>query len=109
MFAAQLTFVVGVDKTENEVEDEWLSPLFILVLYISSPALNSFFTPHKMLQSVCAAISVLLVYLFLVVFMWMLMEGVVLYVALVRVFVKHNKRYIAAFTTFSFGKTRKLV
>ncbi len=31
------------------------------------------------------------------------MEGVVLYVALVRVFVKHKKRYIWGFTLTSYG------
>lgn len=36
--------------------------------------------------------------------MWMLMEGIVLYVSLVRVFVKHKKRYIAGFTITSYGK-----
>ena len=36
--------------------------------------------------------------------MWMLMEGVVLYVKLVMVFIKHHKRYIAAFTVASYGK-----
>ena len=55
------------------------------------------------LQTVCSAIAVLLHYLFLVVFMWMLMEGVVLYVALVKVFIKQNKRYIVGFTITSYG------
>ena len=56
------------------------------------------------MQTVCSAIAVLLHYLFLVVFMWMLMEGVVLYLVLVKVFVKHNtRRYIAAFTISSYG------
>ena len=41
--------------------------------------------------------------MFLVTFMWMLMEGVVLYVALVRVFIKHPKRYIMCFTLLSYG------
>ena len=36
--------------------------------------------------------------------MWMLMEGVVLYVKLVKVFIKHHKRYIAAFTVASYGQ-----
>ena len=36
--------------------------------------------------------------------MWMLMEGVVLYVALVKVFIKFHKRYIAAFTVASYGQ-----
>ena len=33
------------------------------------------------------------------------MEGVVLYVALVRVFVKHQARYIVAFTVASYGES----
>ena len=32
------------------------------------------------------------------------MEGVVLYVALVRVFVVHHLRYVIAFTVVSYGK-----
>ena len=52
----------------------------------------------------CRLVAVLLHYWFLVSFMWMLMEGVVLYVALVRVFVKYHARYIAAFTIASYGK-----
>ena len=35
--------------------------------------------------------------------MWMLMEGVVLYVALVQVFVKKPRRYILGFTVISYG------
>ena len=53
----------------------------------------------------CRLVAVLLHYWFLVSFMWMLMEGVVLYVALVRVFISHHARYIAAFTIASYGKT----
>ena len=52
----------------------------------------------------CRLVAVLLHYWFLVSFMWMLMEGVVLYVALVRVFVKYHARYIVAFTIASYGK-----
>ena len=51
----------------------------------------------------CRAIAVLLHYFFLVSFMWMLMEGVVLYVVLVRVFVKKTKMYMLAFTLASYG------
>ena len=51
----------------------------------------------------CQAIAVLLHYFFLVSFMWMLMEGVVLYVVLVRVFVKKTKMYMLAFTLVSYG------
>ena len=52
----------------------------------------------------CRLVAVLLHYWFLVSFMWMLMEGVVLYVALVRVFIKYHGRYIAAFTIASYGE-----
>ena len=52
----------------------------------------------------CRLVAVLLHYWFLVSFMWMLMEGVVLYVALVLVFVKHHGRYIAGFTIISYGE-----
>ena len=52
----------------------------------------------------CRLVAVLLHYWFLVSFMWMLMEGVVLYVALVRVFVKYHTRYIVAFTIASYGE-----
>ena len=58
------------------------------------------------MQAVCSAVAVVLQYLFLVVFMWMLMEGVVLYVALVRVFVEHHLRYILTFTAASYGNCR---
>ena len=50
--------------------------------------------------------AVLLHYLYLVSFMWMLMEGVVLYVVLVKVFVqKSKKKYFILFTVLSYGKT----
>ena len=48
--------------------------------------------------------AVLLHYTFLVSFMWMLMEGAVLYVLLVKVFVKHRRWYIVAFTIASYGE-----
>ena len=35
--------------------------------------------------------------------MWMLMEGVVLYVVLVRVFIKKQRRYIVGFFLLSYG------
>ena len=54
----------------------------------------------------CRLVAVLLHYWFLVSFMWMLMEGVVLYVALVRVFVTYHARYITAFTIASYGECR---
>ena len=41
--------------------------------------------------------------MFLVTVMWMLMEGVVLYIALVKVFVTHPKFYIMGFTLLSYG------
>ncbi len=51
----------------------------------------------------CQIIAVLLHYFFLVSFMWMLMEGVILYLALVRVFIKNKKIYIITFTAVSYG------
>ena len=57
----------------------------------------------------CRLVAVLLHYWFLVSFMWMLMEGVVLYVTLVRVFVKYHARYIAAFTITSYGECAALL
>ena len=51
----------------------------------------------------CQAVAVLLHYFFLVTFMWMLMEGVILYLTLVKVFVKHKKRYMLAFALTSYG------
>ena len=53
----------------------------------------------------CRLVAVLLHYWFLVSFMWMLMEGVVLYVALVRVFDKRHKMYTALFTITSYGES----
>ena len=51
----------------------------------------------------CQAIAVLLHYFFLVSFMWMLMEGAVLYILLVKVFVTHARRYLLTFTLTSYG------
>ena len=53
----------------------------------------------------CRLMAVILHYCFLVSFMWMLMEGVILYVILVQVFADtHHGRYIAAFTIASYGE-----
>ena len=79
LILAQLTFVIGV-------------------------------TPHGgegVVNSGCRTAAVLMHYLFLVSFMWMLMEGVVLYVALVKVFVEHQKRYNIGFFLFSYGEPLK--
>ncbi len=51
----------------------------------------------------CQAIAVLLHYFFLVSFMWMLMEGVFLYLALVKVFLINLKSYFISFTVISYG------
>ena len=61
------------------------------------------------MQTVCTAIAVLLPYLYLVMFMWMLMEGVVLYVKIVKVFTANHKHYIAIFTIASYGKVMFIV
>ena len=71
---AQLTFVSGIDQSADD---------------------------HVPIH--CRVIAVLLHYFFLASFMWMLMEGVVLYVILIRVFVTNTKRYILAFTLASYG------
>ena len=73
---AQIIFVVGIDLTGP---------------------------PNGDVPIHCQVIAVLLHYFFLVAFMWMLMEGVVLYLALVRVFVTRQKSYIIAFTVTSYG------
>ncbi len=51
----------------------------------------------------CRTAAVLMHYLFLVSFMWMLMEGVVLYIVLIKVFFKHQSRYMIGFFLFSYG------
>ncbi len=58
---------------------------------------------HAHMQGLCQGIAVVLHYFFLVSFMWMLMEGVVLYVMLVRVFIKKQRDYIIGFTLVSYG------
>ncbi len=64
-------------------------------------------TPHGgggVVDPGCRTVAVLMHYLFLVSFMWMLMEGVVLYLVLVKVFVKeHERKYIVGFTIVSYG------
>ena len=51
----------------------------------------------------CQIIAVLLHYFFLVSFMWMLMEGAVLYIILVKVFITNEKYYVLAFIFISYG------
>ena len=77
LIVAQLLFVAGIDRT--------------------GPDGSSSVPVH------CQVIAILLHYFFLVTFMWMLMEGVVLYLVLVRVFVHYTKRYTVAFTVVSYG------
>ena len=68
--------------------------------------------PHEGGQGVgpgCRTAAVIMHYLFLVSFMWMLMEGVVLYVALVKAIVTNNRRYMTGFFIFSYGRfTREM-
>ena len=71
---AQLTFVAGVDQSASD------------------------YIPIH-----CQVIAVLLHYFFLVSFMWMLMEGVVLYFIVIKVFVTNTKRYMLFFTIASYG------
>ena len=57
------------------------------------------------MQTACSVVAVLLHYLYLVSFMWMLMEGAVLYVVLVKVFIERSKRdYLILFTVLSYGE-----
>ncbi len=74
---AQLTFITGVDKTGH--------------------------TDGDTVPIHCQIIAVLLHYFFLVSFMWMLMEGVFLYLALVKVFITNSKQYAIIFTSVSYG------
>ena len=73
---AQILFLAGIDKTGD---------------------------PDGDVPIHCQVIAVLLHYFFLVSFMWMLMEGGILYIVLVKVFVKRKKKYILAFTLTSYG------
>ena len=62
------------------------------------------------MQRACSAVAVLLHYLYLVSFMWMLMEGVVLYIVLVKVFIQRSKkRYLILFTSLSYGMFRSVL
>lgn len=56
------------------------------------------------MQVLCSVIALALQYLFLASFMWMLMEGVVLYVVLIVVFIENRKKmYRILFTVLSYG------
>ena len=55
-------------------------------------------------QAGCATVAILLHYFFLTSFMWMLMEGIVLYIMLVQVFAHINWRYYTIFALMSYGK-----
>ena len=53
----------------------------------------------------CSIVAVLLHYLYLLAFMWMLLEGVVLYLVLVKVFKDISRRkYFLFFTGLGYGK-----
>ncbi len=95
LFVAQLLFIVTVGMTEKPVSHMQI----LLVCTCLLIKLHNFF-----LQVLCQSIAVVLHYVFLVTFMWMLMEGVVLYVVLVQVFVKKPKLYMAMFTILSYGE-----
>ncbi len=76
LIIAQITFVSGIDQTG---------------------------TPPSQPPTHCKVIAVLLHYFFLCTFMWMLMEGVALYVALIRVFETHSVKYIMGYTAVGYG------
>ena len=55
----------------------------------------------------CSIVAVLLHYLYLLAFMWMLLEGVIVYLVLVKVFVDVSKRkYFLFFTGLGYGNNR---
>lgn len=72
---------------------------------VDTPLLYTSLSLSYVLQAACTAIAILLHYTWLVSFMWMLMEGVVLYVALVKVFDVQHLRYGILFTIISYGET----
>ena len=76
LIIAQITFVSGVDKTG---------------------------TPPSQPPTHCKVIAVLLHYFFLCALMWMLMEGVALYVALIRVFDTNMVKYMVGYTLVGYG------
>ena len=82
---------MGVDKTSNEVNCS--TPLDNLISVL----------PH--MQAGCATVAILLHYFFLTTFMWMLMEGVVLCIVLVKVFTQVDWKYYTGFTLLCYGKT----
>ncbi|XP_065882715.1 adhesion G protein-coupled receptor L3-like [Dysidea avara] len=51
----------------------------------------------------CATVAILLHYFFLTSFMWMLMEGLVLYIILVKVYAKVNWKLYTGFTLLCYG------
>ncbi len=73
---AQVIFIAGVDKTGGS---------------------SDHVPPH------CKMVAVLLHYFFLATFMWMLMEGIFLYLTVVKVFLFKTKRYLMLFTVLSYG------
>ena len=88
--------------SESSVISPLISPFMTPKYHTDLPRPSSFHMPHP-LQELCRAIAVVLHYFFLTSFMWMLMEGVVLYVVLVRVFIKKQRNYVIAFTLVSYG------
>ena len=98
LMAAQLLFVVAIDKTGNKVLIQHHNLCCRSIFKFS-------YCNDCIFQIGCSFVAVALHYLFLVSFMWMLMEGVVLYVLLVKVFVEGSQRkYIIRFTVLSYGK-----
>ena len=99
LMAALLLFVVAIDKTGNKV----LIHLHYMLIHIH----DCTDCIDCLIQIGCSVVAIALHYLFLVSFMWMLMEGVVLYVLLVKVFVEGSQRkYIIQFTVLSYGKSQ---
>lgn len=51
----------------------------------------------------CTAVAVILQYFYTVTFMWMLMEGIILYIKLVKVFGTEDRKHYVIFTVVSYG------
>ena len=60
------------------------------------------------LQAGCSALTALLHYFLLAAFCWMLCEGVMMYVLLVRVFGAHEKKWLVLYLSLGWGETRNI-
>ena len=59
-------------------------------------------------QAGCSALTALLHYFLLAAFCWMLCEGVMMYVLLVRVFGAHEKKWLVLYLSLGWGETMNM-